>query len=88
MDKQDEPKVVQNATREEMIDRARHAYLRVFCDVWFPQIVAKAVEKDSNAIWLLIFSARRELQTPTHSELGVPDYWQAMLALEPTIAIE
>lgn len=68
------------------LDAAKVAYLRAFCDRFYPELADRALSQhDDNAINLLIFSARKELQTPKPTENSVQDYWQAMLALAPTL---
>lgn len=70
------------------LDEAKTRYLRVFVDVFFPQLFDLAISQhDDSAIQLLGFSARGELQTPKWSELGVADFWQAMLALTPKLTL-
>ncbi len=67
----------------EIIDTAREKYLRVFCDVYFPQITDLAENDNPDAINLLVFSARTELQTPAPSELTTTDFWLALNTLTP-----
>lgn len=65
---------------------AQRQYLRVFCDVFFPQIFDLAISQhNDSAISLLGFKARHELQTPKWSEMTVTDFWQAMLDLAPLL---
>lgn len=85
----DKPEVGQKApTVQERIDEARAKYLRVFCDVYFPQIVDRAISGEKDAVYMLVFVARERFQTPKHSELDISTYWLALKRLEPTIAAE
>lgn len=70
---------------QAVIDEARTRYLRTFCDVYYPQIVDLAENKNEDAINLLVFSGRKELQTPKPAELGTQDYWASMQELEPLL---
>ncbi len=68
-----------------VLDEAKTRFLRLFCDFYNPQIVDLAEGGNSAAINLLVFSERKELQTPAPSELTVQDYWTAMRDLETTV---
>lgn len=57
---------------------AQEHFLRAYCDQYFPMICDLAVNGNASAVLLLIFSARRELQTPRPVEDTIVDYFDAM----------
>lgn len=69
----------------ESIEQAKERYLRTFCDTYFPQIVDLAKGGNQDAVSLLVFSARHELQTPRPSEMTVTDYWNAMREIDASV---
>lgn len=70
----------------ESYEQAQERFLRVFCDRYFPAIFDLAISAHSDdAISLLGFSARGELQSPKFSELTMTDFWQAMINITPAL---
>ncbi len=70
----------------ESYEQAQERFLRSFCNRFFPAIFDLAISAHSDdAITLLGFSARGELQTPKFSDLTIVDFWQAMINVTPAV---
>lgn len=81
------PKPSTGAPNLARLAAAKSAYLRIFCNEYYPEIVDLAEsEKNPDAINLMVFSSRNELQTPKPSELTVIDFWESMIALEGLVS--